>query len=47
VVDEVHSEERISGYDVAYAYGGETYSTVLDYDPGRYVEVRVSVTPVP
>ena len=47
VVSEVRTEERISGYDVAYTYGGETYNTVLDYDPGRYLEVSVLVTPIP
>ena len=38
-------EEHISGFDVTYAYGGETYSTVLDHDPGRYLDVSVRVTP--
>ncbi len=46
VVADTRIEERVSGYDVAYAYGGETYTTVLDYDPGRYLDVRVRVTPV-
>ena len=47
VVSDTRTEERIRGYDVAYAYGGETYTTLLDYDPGRYLDVSVSVTPVP
>jgi len=46
VVADTRIEQRVSGYDVAYAYGGETYTTVLDYDPGRYLDVRVRVTPV-
>ena len=47
VVSDTRTEERIRGYDVAYAYGGATYTTLLDYDPGRYLDVSVSVTPVP
>jgi len=46
IVTDTRIEQRVSAYDVAYAYGGETYTTVLDYDPGRYLEVRVRVTPV-
>ena len=46
VVADTRIEQRVSGYDVAYAYGGKTYTTVLDYDPGRYLDVRVRVTPV-
>jgi uncharacterized protein YcfJ len=29
------AEQQISGYRVAYAYEGETYETVLPYDPSR------------
>jgi uncharacterized protein YcfJ len=39
-------ETRISGYRVTYEYGGHTYTTVLPYDPGRRLAVRVSVDPV-
>lgn len=46
VVSEYRTEERISGYDVSYAYGGQTYATVLDRDPGRFLDVSVAVTPV-
>jgi len=46
VVADTRLEQRIRGYDVAYAFAGETYTTVLDYDPGRYLDVRVQVTPV-
>lgn len=28
-------EQQLSGYRVAYAYEGETYETVLPYDPSR------------
>ncbi len=46
VVVDYRTEERVSGYDVSYAYGGQTYATILDYDPGKYLDVAVSVTPV-
>jgi uncharacterized protein YcfJ len=38
-------ESRISGYRVAYEYGGRTYTTVLPYDPGSRLPVRVNVEP--
>ena len=38
-------ETRISGYRVTYEYGGRTYTTVLPYDPGRRLAVRVNVDP--
>lgn len=41
------TEEQISGYDVTYVYAGETYSAVLDEEPGRYLDVQVRVTPDP
>ncbi len=40
------TEQQISGYDVTYVYAGETYTAVLDEDPGRYLDVRVRVNPV-
>jgi uncharacterized protein YcfJ len=43
VVDEW--ETRISGYRVTYEYGGRSYTTVLPYDPGRRLAVRVNVEP--
>lgn len=46
VVHERHTEERLSGYLVTYRYGGETYTTEMDHDPGRRVRVQVEVTPV-
>ncbi len=45
VAYEMHEEERLAGYDVRYVYAGETYSTRMDRDPGRYLRVRVSVRP--
>lgn len=38
-------QTRTTGYDVTYTYAGRTYSTVLPYDPGRNLRVRVSVLP--
>jgi uncharacterized protein YcfJ len=40
-----HFESRITGYRVAYEYGGRTYTTVLPYDPGPRLPVRVNVEP--
>ncbi len=42
---ELREEERLSHYDVRYVYAGETYSTRMNRDPGRYLRVRVSVSP--
>jgi uncharacterized protein YcfJ len=38
-------ETRIVGYRVTYEYRGHLYTTVLPYDPGPRVPVRVSVVP--
>jgi len=42
------SRERmeLDGYDVSYRYGGRIHTTRMEHDPGRYVRVRVQVTPV-
>lgn len=34
-------EERIDGYRVTYRYEGREYNTVMAYDPGNRVQVRV------
>ena len=39
-------EERLRGYRVTYRYHGETFTTEMDHDPGRFLPVRVQVTPV-
>ena len=39
-------EERLTGYDVSYAYGGQTYKTRMNRDPGSTVRVRVQVEPI-
>ena len=46
VVQEVRSEERLSGYNVSYVYADNTYTTVMQRDPGASVRVRVRVNPV-
>ncbi len=38
-------ESRIVGYRVTYEYRGHLYTTVLPYDPGARLPVRVSVVP--
>ncbi|MGE0113961.1 MAG: glycine zipper 2TM domain-containing protein [Steroidobacteraceae bacterium] len=36
-------EERIDGYRVTYVYHGREYRTVMPYDPGDRVQVRVGM----
>ena len=45
-VYETTEELELDGYDVTYRYAGQTHTTRMDHDPGRYLEVRVRVTPV-
>lgn len=45
-VNDSHTEQRVEGYNVTYRYGGRTYTTRTDYDPGRQIKVRVDVVPV-
>ena len=46
VVDEVRIEERLAGYDVTYRFAGSTFTSRMDHRPGKYVPVRVRVTPL-
>lgn len=46
VVHEERQEDRLVGYRVTYRYGGETYRTEMDHDPGSSMRVQVRVTPV-
>ncbi|MEA5097122.1 MAG: glycine zipper 2TM domain-containing protein [Burkholderiaceae bacterium] len=39
-------QQQTTGYEVTYVYGKRTFSTVLPYDPGKRVRVRVSVVPL-
>jgi len=43
---EYFEEERITGYRVRYEYNGQEYTTRTDQDPGEYIDLRVSVSPV-
>ena len=46
-VSEDYVEERVlTGYDVTYRYGGRIYSTFMEEDPGKFIEVQVGVAPV-
>lgn len=38
-------QTRNNGYAVTYEYQGHTYTSVLPYDPGARLRVRVSVVP--
>lgn len=38
-------QSRTNGYAVTYEYHGHTYTTVMPYDPGDRLRVRVSVMP--
>jgi uncharacterized protein YcfJ len=38
-------ESRTSGYDVTYDYRGQTYTSLMDRDPGQRIRLRVSVEP--
>lgn len=39
-------EQRVTGYQVVYDYAGRSYQTVLPYDPGPNMRVKVAVDPV-
>lgn len=39
-------QQRITGYRVSYDYRGQVYSTFMREQPGRDLQVRVSVDPV-
>ena len=45
-VYETREELELEGYDVTYRYAGQTHTARMDHDPGRYLDVRVRVTPV-
>ncbi|MDQ1922637.1 glycine zipper 2TM domain-containing protein [Massilia pseudoviolaceinigra] len=38
-------ESRTTGYDVTYDYRGQTYTSLMDRDPGQRIRLRVSVEP--
>ncbi|OON60914.1 hypothetical protein B0920_18435 [Massilia sp. KIM] len=39
-------ESRTNGYDVTYEYRGQTYTALMNRDPGNRVRLRVSVEPL-
>ncbi len=39
-------ETRTTGYQVTYKYHGETYTSVMDRDPGDRIRVAVSINPI-
>lgn len=39
-------QSRTTGYAVTYTYRGQTHTSVLPYQPGRTIRVRVSVAPI-
>jgi uncharacterized protein YcfJ len=47
---EVHTayelQERLEGYNVTYRYRSEVYQTRMNYDPSKFIMVRVNVSPV-
>lgn len=45
VVD--HWESRTTGYEVGWEYHGFRSTSVLPYDPGRRLRLRVSLSPMP
>lgn len=45
IVETIHSDRRIAGYDVSYRYRGEVYHSRLSYDPGAKLKIRVAVAP--
>ena len=40
------TQTRITGYRVAYEYQGQHYTTLMRSNPGRTLQVRVSVDPI-
>lgn len=45
IVERYHQEQRIDGYQVTYRYQGKSYTTHMDYRPGKRIPVDVSVHP--
>ncbi|WP_251359807.1 glycine zipper 2TM domain-containing protein [Kangiella sp. TOML190] len=41
-----YDRQELIGYNVTYKYKGERYTTFSDYDPGRYIDIRVTAEPV-
>lgn len=41
-----YERQELVGYNVTYKYKGQRFNSFLDYEPGRYIEVRLSAVPV-
>lgn len=46
LIDNYTEHEELVGYRVKYKYKGKIFRTRTDTDPGRFIQVRVSVAPV-
>lgn len=42
-----HWESRTNGFNVTYEYHGRNFNSIMPYDPGQRVNLRVAVTPRP
>src|SRR5450830_1562443 len=40
-------QTRTNGYAVTYEYNGRSYTSIMPYDPGARLRLRVSITPLP
>ena len=45
LVDSYREHEELVGYDVKYKYKGKVFHTRTDREPGKFIDVQVSVTP--
>jgi uncharacterized protein YcfJ len=45
-VDRYEQEQQLTGYRVKYSYEGQTYYTQTTEYPGKFIPVRVKVSPV-
>ena len=43
IVDHYTEHKELTGYRVKYRYNGQTYSTIMDRDPGRKLKLNVSI----
>ncbi|NVJ66571.1 MAG: glycine zipper 2TM domain-containing protein [Gammaproteobacteria bacterium] len=41
-----YERQQLIGYNVEYKYKGQRFETFMDYEPGRYINVRLSAEPV-
>jgi len=45
LVDHYREHEELVGYDVTYKYKGKVFHTRTDREPGKFIDVHVSVAP--